>query len=56
MDPNIEITLGLAALDAVVKLVGQLAAQKGLTPEQLLAHADSLDLENKDKIKALLAL
>jgi hypothetical protein len=56
LDPNEAVSLALTALDGVLSLVGHLKAQAGMTNEQLVAHADNLDLQNKEGIKALLAL
>lgn len=56
MDPNTAVGIGLTLLDQVLSLVAHLKAEASMTDEQLIAHADSLDLQNKDDIKALLAL
>lgn len=56
MDPNLAVKLGLAVLDGVLTLIASIRAQGGLTPEEILAHADAQDLQNTDAIKALLAL
>jgi len=56
MDPNVTVMLGLTILDEVIKFVKSVKGQAGLTPEQLVALADAQDLQNKEDIKALLAL
>lgn len=56
LDPNLAVTAGLTILDGVLGLIAHLKEQANMTDEQIIAHADSLDLKNKDDIKALLAL
>ncbi len=53
---NPEVTVALAVLDGVLSLIAHIKAQAGMIDEQIIAHADSLDLQNKEDIKALLAL
>jgi hypothetical protein len=54
-DPNVDVALALSALNAILTLIGNIRAQRGLTGEQIGAIADSGDLKNRDAIKALLA-
>jgi hypothetical protein len=56
MDPSLLINLGLTAIDEVVNMIKHIKAQSGMTTEQIVAQADAQDLQNKDDIKALLAL
>jgi len=56
MDPITDVTLGLKLLDLVIGWVRQRQAQAGMTGDQIIAHAEAQDLQNKDAIKALLAL
>jgi hypothetical protein len=55
MDPITMVNLGLGIVDAAIKLINEIKAQSGMTGDQLIAHADSQDLANKEAIKALLA-
>lgn len=50
------VTAALTVLDGVIDLVKRLKSESGMTDEQLAAHADAQDLQNKDDIKGLLAL
>lgn len=56
MDPVAIINLGLAVADEAISLIKGIKAQSGMTDEQLAAHAEAADLQNKDDIKKLLAL
>lgn len=56
MDPQVAVTAALTVLDGVMALIAHLKTQAGMTNEQIIAHADALDLQNKEDIKALLAL
>lgn len=56
LDPNAAVTLALTALDGILAIVAHLKAQAGMSDEEIVAHADTLDLKNKEDIKALLAL
>ena len=56
MDPQAAVTVGLTLLNSVISLIAHLKAEAGMTDDQLIAHADSLDLQNKEDIKALLAM
>jgi hypothetical protein len=55
MDPISAVTLGLSLLDKAVSWIEEIKAQTGMTVEQILAHADTQDLANKEAIKSLLA-
>lgn len=50
------VTAALTILDGVIDLVKRIKAESGMTDEQLAAHADAQDLQNKSDIKDLLAL
>jgi hypothetical protein len=56
MDPTVAINLGFAVLNEAINLIKGIKAQAGMTDDQLAAHAEALDLENKADIKKLLAL
>lgn len=56
MDPQIAVGIGLTILDEVIAMIKHVKGQGGLTTEQIVAMADTQDLQNKDDIKALLAL
>lgn len=56
MNPDAAVSLALTALDGILAIVAHLKAQAGMSDEQIIAHADTLDLKNKEDIKALLAL
>lgn len=56
MDPNLIVTLGLTAIDEVISLIKSIKGQSGLSTEEIATLADKQDLQNKDDIKALLAL
>jgi len=56
MDPNLVITLALTAVDQIISLIKHIKGQNALTTEQIIASADAQDLQNKEDIKALLAL
>ncbi len=56
MDPNLIVSLGLTAVDQIISLIKHIKAQGGMTTDQIAAAADAQDLQNKDDIKALLAL
>ena len=56
MDSNVAVSLGLTLLDEAIVFIKSIKGMSGLTPEQLIALADAQDLQNKDDIKALLAL
>lgn len=56
MDPNLVVVGVLKGIDELLSLIKQIRAQGGMTTEQLVAHADGQDLQNKEDIKALLAL
>lgn len=56
MDPNVIVNLALTALNEILSLIAHIKGQAGMTTEEIAAHADALDLANKDAIKALLAL
>jgi hypothetical protein len=56
MDPNVIVNLALTALNEVLSIIAHIRQQSGLTTDQIAAMADQQDLENKDAIKALLAL
>lgn len=56
MDPNVIVTLALTAVDQVITLIKHIKAQGGMSTEQIAAAADAQDLQNKEDIKALLAL
>lgn len=50
------LAIGLQVLDGVISMVKNIRAQSGMTTEEVAAHAEAQDLQNKDDIKALLAL
>lgn len=56
MDPNLVVVGVLKGIDELLNLIRLIRAQSGLTTEQIAAHADAVDLQNKEDIKALLAL
>lgn len=56
MDPNLVVKIGLTVLDEVIAMIKHIRGQGSLTTEQIAAMADAQDLQNKDDIKALLAL
>jgi len=56
IDPNVVVNLALTALNEVLSIIAHIRQQSGLTTDQIAAMADQQDLENKDAIKALLAL
>lgn len=56
MDPAVAIQLGFAVVDEAINLIKGIKAQTGMTDDQLAAHAEAADLQNKDDIKKLLAL
>lgn len=56
MDPVAAVNLALAVADEAINFIKGIKAQAGLTADQLVALADAQDLQNKDDIKALLAL
>lgn len=56
MDPTVALTFAFNALDEVLSLIAHIKSQGGLTDEQVAAHADQQDLQNKDDIKKLIAL
>lgn len=56
MDPNLIVSLGLTVIDQVIAMIKHVKGQGSLTTEQIAAMADAQDLQNKDDIKALLAL
>lgn len=56
MDPNLVVIGVLKGIDELVNLIKHIRAQGGMTTEQIAAHADAQDLQNKEDIKALLAL
>lgn len=55
MDPIADVTIGLKLLDLLLGFIAAKKAQAGLTTDEIVAHADTQDLANKDAIKALLA-
>lgn len=50
------LAIGLQVLDGVISMIKNIKAQAGMTTEEIAAHADAQDLQNKEDIKALLAL
>lgn len=50
------LAIGLQVLDGVISMVKNIRMQAGLTTEEIAAHADAQDFQNKEDIKALLAL
>ena len=56
MDPNVVVGIGLTVLDEVIAMIKHVRAQSSLTTEQIVAMAEAQDLQNKEDIKALLAL
>jgi hypothetical protein len=56
MDPNLIVGVGLTVIDEIVNMIKHIKEQGSMTTEQIAAAADAQDLQNKDDIKALLAL
>lgn len=56
LDPNVVVGIGLTVLDEVIGMIKHIKGQGALTTEQIVAMADAQDLQNKEDIKALLAL
>lgn len=56
MDPTLMVNLALTAADQIISLIKHIKANSGLTNEQLIAKADTQDLQNSEDIRALLAL
>lgn len=56
MDPNVIVGISLTVLDQAIRLIKNIKGQASLTTEQIAALADAQDLQNKEDIKALLAL
>jgi hypothetical protein len=52
---NVEIQLAILGIDAGISLIKALAARHGMTPEQILVHAEQGQAENMAELKALLA-
>lgn len=56
MDPNVVVQIGLTVVDEIISMIKHVKEQSGLTTEQIVAMADAQDLQNREDIKALLAL
>lgn len=54
MDPISMVNEALAALDAVLNIIGAIRGQAGMTGDQILAAAQAQTLANADQIQALL--
>lgn len=56
MDPDEEIELAIAAVDANISLFKAICVKLDLTPAQLTAHIEAAQAENASEIKALVVL
>lgn len=52
---NAGVTIALLAIDAAVSLFKKALADSGMTADEAKAHADTIDAQNLDELKALLA-
>jgi len=55
MDPNALIQLALAALNAILSVIGQIKSQGGLTDDQIAAQVQTLTQGNDQAYAAMIA-